>query len=71
MELVNDNSLTPLGVMDDNMVNTTFTKLEVFHHVSLQEVIETIMKSPTKSCELDPMPMELIKDNIETISSLI
>ena len=57
--------------IDDNTVNTTSTELEVFHHVSLQEVIKTIRKSPTKSCELDSMPMELIKDNIETISSLI
>ena len=71
MELVNDNSFTPIEVMDDNTVNTTSTKMEVFHHVSLQEVIETIMKSPTKSCEHDLMSMELIKDSIETISPLI
>ena len=71
MELANDDSFTPLEVMNDNMVNTTSTKVEVFHHVSLQEVMETIMKSPTNSCELDPMPTELIKDNIETISPLI
>ena len=71
MELANEDSLTPLEVMDDNMVNTTSTKLEVLHRASLQEVINTIMKSPTKSCELDPMPMEQIKDNIKTISPLI
>ena len=29
------------------------------------------MKSPTKSCELDPMALELIKDNIKTICPLI
>ena len=51
MELVNDNSFTALEVLDDNMVNTTSIKLEVFHHLSLQEVIKTIMKSPTKSYE--------------------
>ena len=68
MELVNVDSFTPLEVMNDNMANTTSMKLEVFCHVSLQEVIETIMKSPTKSCEVDPVPTELIKDNIETIS---
>ena len=71
MELANDDSFTPIEVMDDNTVNTTSMKLEVFCHVSLQEVIKTIKKSPTKSCELDPMPTELIKDNIETISPLI
>ena len=63
--------LQHLEVMDDNMVNTTSTTLEVFCHVTLQEVIKAIMKSPMKSCELDPMPLELIKDNIETISPLI
>ena len=71
MELGNDVSFTPFEAMDDYTVNTTSTKLEVFHCISLQEVIETIMKSPTKSCELDPMPMELMKGNIETISPLI
>ena len=64
MELSNDNSFTPLEVIDDNTVNTAFTKLEVFQYVSLQEVIETIMKSPTKNCKLDPVLTELIKDNI-------
>ena len=68
MELANDDSFTPLEVIDDNMLNTTSTKPVVFHHISLQEVIKTIMKSPTKSCNLDPMPIELIKDNIKTIS---
>ena len=48
MEFVNDDSFTPRHVTDDNMVNTTSTKLEVFHHASLQEVIKTIMKSPKK-----------------------
>ena len=55
MKLVNDDSFTVLKVIGDNMVNTTSTKLEVFHHVSLHKVIKTIMKSPTKSCELDPI----------------
>ena len=68
---MNDDSFTPLKVMDINIVNITSAKLEVFLHVSLQEVIMTIMKSPTKSCEHDPTPTELIKDNIETISPLI
>ena len=71
MDLVNKDPFTPLEVMDDNTVNTTFTKVEILHHASLQEVIETIMKSPTNSRELDPMPTELIKDNIVTISPLI
>ena len=29
------------------------------------------MKSPTEGCKFDSMPIELIKDNIKTISALI
>ena len=71
MELANEDFFTPPEVLDDNMVNSTSTKLEVLCHASLQDIIATIMKSPTKSCELDPMPMELVEDNIETIYSHI
>ena len=71
MELVNDDSFMPFEVIDDNTLNTTSMKLKVLHHVSPQEVIETIMKSQTESCKLDPMTVELIKDNIKTMSALI
>ena len=39
--------------------------LSVFEPTCVTEIKELIMKSPSKSCELDPVPTSLIKQNID------
>ena len=43
------------------MVDPCRTSLERFTHASEAEVKTLIMKSPSKSCSLDPMPTWLLK----------
>ena len=45
--------------------------LKVFREVSREETIKYIMKAPSKSCELDPVPIELLKEAIHEIAPII
>ena len=42
--------------------------LSNFHPTSVEEVAHVIMKSPSKSCELDPIPTWLLKECIEEVA---
>ena len=42
--------------------------LKGFRQVSIEETIKYIMKSPSKSCKLDPVPIDLLKEAIHEIA---
>ena len=42
--------------------------LKGFIQVSIEETIKYIMKSPSKSCKLDPVPIDLLKEAIHEIA---
>ena len=48
-----------------------FPEMDVFHHVSERSVENRIRELPSKSCELDPMPIILLKLTIEVVSPVI
>ena len=39
--------------------------LKGFRQVSIEETIKYIMKAPSKTCELHPIPIELLKEAIQ------
>ena len=45
--------------------------LKGFKQVSIEETIKYIMKAPLKSCELDPIPIDLLKEAIQEISPIL
>ena len=45
--------------------------LKGFRQVSIEETIKYIMKAPSKSCELDPVPIELLKEAIHEIAPIL
>ena len=45
--------------------------LSEFDHVSDQEVLEYVMKSPAKSCLLDPIPTWFMKQNVNVFVPVI
>jgi len=49
------------GIDQDIDTSSVNTPLERFTHASEDEVKTLIMKSPSKSCSLDPMPTWLLK----------
>ena len=46
-------------------------RLSVFEPTCVTEIKEFIMKSPSKSCELDPVPTSLMKQNIYVFAKYI
>ena len=42
--------------------------LKGFRQVNIEETTKYIMKAPSKSCELDPIPIDLLKEVIHKIS---
>ena len=46
-------------------------RLSVFEPICVTEIKELIMKSPSKSCELDPVPTSLMKQNIDVFAKYI
>ena len=45
--------------------------LKGFRQVSIEETIKYIIKAPSKSCKLDPVPIELLKEAIHEISPIL
>ena len=43
----------------------------MFEPACVTKIKELIMKSPSKSCELDPVPTSLIKQNIDVFAKYI
>ena len=46
-------------------------RLAMFEPTCVMEIKELIMESPSKSCELDPVPTSLIKQNIYVFAKYI
>ena len=42
-----------------------------FRQVSIEETTRHVMKAPTKSCELDPIPTDLLKEVIHELSPIL
>ena len=51
--------------------NDSHCILSVFEPTCVTEIKELIMKSPSKSCKLDPVPTSLIKQNIDVFAKYI
>ncbi len=62
-----DNVSNAKSINDIQEASKYETTLENFHLLSEDQVRELVKKSPTKHCELDPMPTWLIKDCLEEI----
>ena len=45
--------------------------LKGFRQVSIEETTKYIMKAPSKSCELVPIPIDLLKEVIHKISPIL
>ena len=45
--------------------------LKGFRQVSIEETTKYIMKAPSKSCELDPIPVNLLKEVTHEISPIL
>ena len=52
-----------------NSSHLQMPKLCSFTPTNVEEIKKVIMKSPSKSCELDALPTSLIKDNIDVLAS--
>ena len=45
--------------------------LRQFRQVSIEETTRYVMKTPSKSCELDPIPTDLLKEVIHELSPIL
>ena len=45
--------------------------LDTFEIFSLSEIHKIVSQMPSKSCELDPMPTQLVKENIDVLAPLL
>ena len=53
-------------------VNTrNLISFDTFCPVTIEEICKTIMCCPTTSCVLDPLPMQLLKTNVDILSPVI
>jgi hypothetical protein len=55
-----------VGHMTQNQVSSPKV-LEAFHPATSDEIRELILKSPNKSCSLDPLPTHLLKDCLDEL----
>ena len=51
--------------------HTHLSRFNVFDEASETEIRKNIMKSPTKSCSLDPFPTQLLKDHLDLLVPVI
>ena len=56
---------------EDQLCFETDIKLTEFRRVSEKDIINTVIKSPTKHCDLDPIPTSLHKDILKMITPLL
>ena len=62
-------STIPRSDISDHTFNGV--PLNCFSCVTLQEIRHTILKAPSKSCELDPLPSWLLKDCVDELSPIV
>ena len=68
---LDDNSDSKLecdGSNEGDIVNRAITPLMLFNNVTIDDVCNTIMSTPSKSCTLDVLPMWLLKENIADLA---
>ena len=59
-------------VYEPPSVNTpNLISFDIFCPVTVEEICKTIMCCPTTSCVLDPLPMHLLKTNVDILSPVI
>ena len=54
-----------------DLSNPATSNIEVFRVYTIDEVRQVIMSSPTKSCELDPIPTFLLKELLNTLLPIV
>ena len=59
----------PLVEIPDQSFNGV--PLNCFSSVTLQEIRHIILKAPSKSCELDPLPSWLLKECVDELSPIV
>jgi len=62
-----------LGDVDPFIAETPFDghPLTAFRAASIDEVRKIILKAPSKSCELDPLPTSLLKSCLDSLATVI
>ena len=63
--------LTSPDEIDTSYIETEFQTelwLDTFKEVTSDYVVNLIKSSQDKSCEIDPMPTKLLKENIEVVA---
>ena len=56
---------------EDQLCSETDVDLKEFRRVSEKDIINTVIKPPTKHCDLDPIPTSLLKDILKSIALLL
>ena len=67
LKLINISNGTEKAPETPKFVN----KMTCFEPVTIEETRKLVMKSPTKSCELDPIPTWLLKETLDEIVPII
>ena len=57
-------------IVNDERI-TSPPELSSFTLATVDEVVKLIKQSATKSCQLDPIPTHLLKENLEAVTSII
>ena len=56
---------------EDQLCSETDVQLTEFRRVSEKDIVYTVIKSPTKHCDLNPIPTSLLKDMLKSIVQLL
>ena len=56
---------------EDQLCSENDVQLMEFRRVSEKDIMNTVIKSPTKHCDLDPIPTSLLKDILKSIALLL
>ena len=65
-----DQSNQDAQIVDDERI-TPPPELSSFTPATVDEVVKLIKQSATKSCQLDPIPTHLLKENLEAVAPII
>ena len=71
IDKIRDNFGTSKGFDKYDMSDFVIPKLSQFTPVSVKEIQKTVLKSPSKSCILDPIPTSLLKEYKFELMSII
>ena len=65
-----DSAVPTVALPYDTSIHTACT-MSSFQEISQEDLKKVIMKCPTKSCDLDPLPTWLMKDHLSTIMPIV